>query len=129
MPSLTNNEKMMMSVIDGNYSEVKRLLLEGANSNATSSCGKTSMHYITRSSQFDILQLLVEHGIDVNHKDENGDTAIYHAWSRGFAHAAEQMKKIGADPSISNNNGHAPCNPSAYYSDDGELIILKHIEL
>ncbi len=81
-----------MHAVLENETETVRKLLEGAarhakksNLNVQDAEGKTAVHMVVSPLEFgsyenvEILELLANHGADLNIKDNNGKTAMYYA--------------------------------------------------
>jgi 26S proteasome non-ATPase regulatory subunit 10 len=49
---------------------------------------------------------LLEHGYDVNARDDNGDTALYYALSHGNLEMADFLLSKGATIDVSNRHGY-----------------------
>lgn len=60
----------------GNTEEVKELLSQGANPNATDKYGKTALFDAVRSQNLEVVKLLIEAGGDVNAKDRSGESLL-----------------------------------------------------
>jgi len=59
--------------------------------------------------KYDAVALLVEKGIDVNHRDKFGRTPLYMACRSGVLPDIEKLLKAGADPNVQENKyGHSP---------------------
>jgi uncharacterized protein len=82
--------------------EFARMLLErGAVIDAQGYRGKTALHYAIKVRSTQAVQLLLEHGVDVNVRDDEGNTPSELASLIGYqkivglmsAYAAESVKK------------------------------------
>ena len=64
--------------------------------------------------KYDAVALLVEKGIDVNHRDKFGRTPLYMACRSGVLPDIEKLLKAGADPNVQENKyGHSPIHVAA----------------
>jgi hypothetical protein len=54
--------------------------------------GGSALHYAVRAGDLQVMQALVELGVDVNVKDDDGVTALDYAMSRGFLGFQEQRR-------------------------------------
>ena len=64
--------------------------------------------------KYDAVALLIEKGIDVNHRDKFGRTPLYMACRSGVLPDIEKLLKAGADPNVQENKyGHSPIHVAA----------------
>jgi tetratricopeptide (TPR) repeat protein len=79
----------------------------------------------------DLLELLLQHGLDVEAKDNEGNTRLARlvafALGRSRALLAEYLLRHGADINATNNHGQSLLN-AAVYGDDADVVrvLLKH---
>lgn len=86
------------------------LLAHGANINARTAYNKTPLHSAvdkTKKEGFDLVELLVEKGADVNASDNHGNTALHYIRQGNFA-LAKYLIGHGADTTLSNADGDLP---------------------
>ncbi|XP_063676952.1 transient receptor potential cation channel subfamily A member 1-like [Bolinopsis microptera] len=65
--------------------------------------GFTALHYAARYNNVDVMELLIEHGADVNVKDEDGQTPLHHATRyapKGTALNPAQMAYVPMRPDV-----------------------------
>jgi L-ascorbate metabolism protein UlaG (beta-lactamase superfamily) len=60
----------------------------------------TALVYAAGHSEAELVELLVEHGADVNHVNETGETALVKASAGGYADRVEILLEAGADPNL-----------------------------
>ena len=97
-----------LAVMKGHFRTVKALLLVGdshtpVNTRLTSrhvEKSGASLALATRSNYYKIVQLLVDAGIDLNHQDEHGATALYVAADAGHDECAAILLEGSNDQSI-----------------------------
>jgi len=75
---------------------VKLLLQHGANVNAQSSVGHTSLHRACSSGYDDVVELLIQHNANLEHQNENGHTPLMDAASNGHVKVAKLLLDAGA---------------------------------
>ncbi|HEX4140506.1 MAG TPA: ankyrin repeat domain-containing protein [Candidatus Methylacidiphilales bacterium] len=73
-------------------------------------CDDPSRTFLYDAGNPEIAELLIDHGVDVNHKDKQGETALYWIcmFSRHPADTARVLLKHGADPNEKDNRGFTP---------------------
>ena len=65
------------AAIDGNETEVKKLLLSGENPSLQDDNGWTPLHFAAQSVSADITNMLIEAGSDIHLKDSFGNTPLH----------------------------------------------------
>ncbi len=93
----TQDEKLIEAIQDGGTRDVRRLLQDGANANATTEMGMPALAYATFHGNEDIAKALIEAGADVNGKDKIGVTALMFAALNGSADQIQALLEAGAD--------------------------------
>ena len=92
---------------------------EATNVNITDGYGQnalfTAVQRVPASlRKYDSIALLIEKGIDVNHRDKFGRTPLYMASRSGTIADIDQLLQAGADPNLQDNKyGHAPIHVAA----------------
>ena len=76
------------------------LLKSGADPNIKTNRGQTPLILATIKCYGDMVKLLLEYNVDVNH-NANGATALYIAYKNNFIGIVTDLLKCGADPTIS----------------------------
>jgi len=82
----------------------KALLEAGASVNATDREGKTPLHYAARVS-LTTVKFLLEKGANLNAQDRAGNTPLHEAAAAGPSYYAENLIRLGADPTTRNHAG------------------------
>jgi ankyrin repeat protein len=84
----------------GNLSMVKLLLDNGADVNAVGKYDQTPLHWsmraITWNNQKEIVELLIKRGVNINHVDTDGRTALQMADKRSAEGVPELLRSHGA---------------------------------
>ena len=70
------NPPFIDAVTKGDKKLVERMLAEGADPNQKNERGDTALYYAGVTRRWDIAELLVRHGIDVNSRDNQGQTLL-----------------------------------------------------
>jgi hypothetical protein len=102
------------------------------NVNCRSSSGLTPLSHACRNGNYDIIQLLVDHGADVLRTDDFGFTALHHAASAGAADVVELLLDKGADVHAKSYNGSTALHCCAMMmmmcgaADDGTTTGAQH---
>ena len=81
----------------GNLQMVKLLIENGAEINVTGKYNQTPLHWsmraITWNNQKEIVKYLLQKGINVNHEDSDGNTALLMAEKRSSEGVVELLRK------------------------------------
>ena len=114
---------------------VKLLLEKGANPNATFRGTNILMNIVSNQSNIEILDLMLNHGADINARDPNGLTPLMYATFNKEKPELliTELLKRGANPKLTDNKGH---NASDYItnclnlsSEQKVLLTLKCAKL
>ena len=98
-----------------------RLLLEGG---AKVNQPGLLSYVIRRCMNREILRVMIEHGADVNMRDEEGDTALHEAVDMSSAETVWLLLKAGADPNARNKRGESPMSLAQSRNDTEALTLL-----
>jgi ankyrin repeat protein len=91
-------------------SDMVKLLLESGAKLQEFSFGNTELHLAALIGASNIAQLLIEHGANINAKNDYGHTALYYAARHGYRNVADVLIAMGANKSdiVETNYGKAP---------------------
>jgi len=117
----TNNDgrtALLEAIELGNKSVVRLLLGKGADPNVMDSYGATELRtfhgYDPESRTIDFIQLLLDHGADINAKSPNGETALMHAAMNGQVGPVRLMINRGAAINEKDKKGYTAIFHNAY---------------
>jgi ankyrin repeat protein len=87
---------------DGDLDQVQRLLSEGHDVKAFDELGKTALHHAVEHERFEVAQVLLAHGADVNahHEASIGNTPLAQVAGHCSLRMARLLVDAGADPTI-----------------------------
>jgi ankyrin repeat protein len=90
--------------------EMVELLLEyNANTEIPTSNREYPVHLASQLvNNENIMELLIDYGVNVNHQDDFGRTALHYAIMNGNITMMEMLIEAGADPNIRDENGRTP---------------------
>jgi ankyrin repeat protein len=90
--------------------ELVELLLEnGASPEIPTSDGEYPIHLASQiHDSEDFVLTLIDHGVNINRRDEHGNTALHYAVLNGNDVMIEVLLESGADVNIQNNYGKTP---------------------
>ncbi|KAL8834878.1 MAG: hypothetical protein Q9176_007243 [Flavoplaca citrina] len=100
---ILGSAEIVQRVKEGSVDIVQRLISAGkATSKDTTIHGTTLLHLASRTSNLQLIRLLIQEGGDVNAQDEDGETPLHCAMAReGNYHVARLLIENGAD--LANN--------------------------
>lgn len=102
-------EVLQYAVFEHVYSKdhdtITNLIRLGANPNARCN-GDLILNVASRKGDIKFLELLLNHGAEINNFDREGNTALINAAYNNHLEAVELLIKRGADPTATNNGGH-----------------------
>jgi uncharacterized protein len=97
---------LQLAALQGKLDVVKVLVNKGANVNARSTFnGETALMKAVMTDHREIVRYLLDHGAQVDVKDNNGSTALFHAAYFNRLQSLELLIARGADRTIINNRG------------------------
>ncbi len=111
------NDKItpLMWAVNGNKAVCELLLKHGAKLDAVDENGNTAFHHLQRAQE-DVLQLLLDAGVDINLRNEkDGDTLLI----RAVRHSPDMVRmllKKKPDVNLRNNRGDSPLHPASHYT-------------
>ena len=97
----------------------KKFLQDAADVNITDQYGQNALFTAVQRApvnlrRYDATALLIEKGIDINHRDKFARTPLYMACRSGVFPDIEKLLKAGADPNVQENKyGHSPIHVAA----------------
>ena len=106
----TNNESvtaLMVACKKGNMDAMYVLLNAGADPHIADSNGNTCMHHaIVGGCSKEVLQVIIDHGADVNSTNNDSVTALMVACKKGNVDATYALLKAASNPDIADSNGN-----------------------
>lgn len=110
----------IQSIATRNIDQALSLLNQGANINTRNldDQGKSALHYAVERSDTQLIQLLIDKGIDTEIKKYNSNTALLDASRDNKKEIVEILSKGGANINYRNNSGH---NAIRYSIDRADL--------
>jgi len=92
-----------------------------------SNFGWTPLHVASVYDNLQIVQLILDHGADINAKDNDGNTSRHGAALNGRKAVAELLLAKGADASARTNHGLTPYGLAKHYGRQEIIdLLLKH---
>lgn len=120
----------------GNLKGVKSTLKCLENVNLLDSEGRNLLHQLIDSSQpavekkLEIIPIFIKYGVCINLKDSNGWTPLLSASSQASLLLCEKLLKLGADPSLSNEDLSTPLHYLVRHSfSEDEKLLREVVEL
>jgi ankyrin repeat protein len=127
----TGYTALTIATVNG-YTDVVRLLLEaGANVNHRSKRNISTLQYAVYYNREDIVRSLMEYHPELDHVDDDGDTAFNSIQSSTSVAIAKLLINAGSDPEIRNNEGNTPLCKAVRFEnvDIVKYLIAKKAEL
>ena len=107
----------------GNLDVLKLLKISGANIHALSKCGWNSIiSALIGTGDCDTVRWLVEQGIDINHCDKNGFTAVHCAAEKGNLDVLKLFKASGANIHAQSESGHSSIMSASLGTGDCDTV-------
>lgn len=117
---------LYVAACDGDLSKTKKLLMLGANVNATDDRGYSPLMVAeactTRPGRPELVELLIAKGAAVNLQARNGRTALMYAAKNGDTQAVKALLKSGASVNIADNEGRTALMEAVKFSCDKDTI-------
>lgn len=105
-------EGLFIAVETGDVRRVKEWLEKG-NPDTRDKCDRTLLHYAAYRGRFNVARLLIDHGADVNAKDDNGRTPLHYATFMGYFDIVKLLIDHGADVNAVDRYGVTPLHFAA----------------
>ena len=95
----------------GNLNKVKKFIKKGYDVNKTNErhfLPKTPLMYAAGEGKFDVVKCLIDHGADVDKKDQRKQTALHYASERGYLKVVEALLSKGAEIDVEDGDRCTP---------------------
>ena len=106
------NQELFNAVTKGNTTKTNQLLEANANPNEIFE-GQTLLHIAAKNGYYEIAELLIDKGADVNKADKDGRTPLFVAAEAGYAEIVELLANNGADINKVDVYKYTPLNAAA----------------
>jgi ankyrin repeat protein len=82
--------------------------------------GKSLLHYATESGRPEMIDMMLERGIDLDTIDDQGRTVLHHAAMRGNLVATQRLIQLGATHQLSykDHNNQTPADLACQYASE-----------
>jgi ankyrin repeat protein len=104
------NTALQRAAHDGRSHDIIHLLHDGADIEEVNALGlrvlHTAAHSPKRNIRSDVVEILLDHGADVNSKGRKGNTALHYACMDARVIVMRQLLKNGADVNVRTNVNH-----------------------
>lgn len=118
------NQALLQAVQNGDPDQIKKLLADGADIDATDERGRTSAMIAVHTDQLEIFQLLAEKGANINIRDQRLDNPLLYAGAEGKLDFVKAAIAAGADTTITNRFGGTALIPAA---DRGHVEVVREL--
>lgn len=110
-----------------NVSKIKEVLAYGNDVNYKNKVGQNVLHFLARCNQddsyYDVAEVLLKNGADVNARDNKGQTPFYFLVQRANLRMVQLFLSYDADISVINNIGENLLFPAAKNAEVLQLLI------
>ncbi len=113
---------LYIAAITGNLEEVRLLIADNADIDATDQYGITALHGASEFGRTSVVQLLLDNGADIDATDRSGATPLHNAVSYGFTSIVQLLIDHNANVDLKDGNGNAPLHMAVM---DGRFEIVK----
>ena len=111
----------------GRVEEVKQLMGYGSNVNAArDDNGATALIQAAQNGHLDIVELLLENGAWIDHKNCNGTSALFLAAQNGIPEIVRLLLEKGATADLANNSSVTP-REAAY--ENGHFDVVRLLDV
>ena len=91
--------------------------------------GITPLHYACFHGSKEVIDLLIDLGVNINSKDQDGNTCLHFAVKSKNVRVIKKLLVRGASKDIKNNDGQLPINLAEENGDNDMIETLKKISL
>ena len=110
----------------GDIQMMERILHTNPDKDARDALGGTALHVAVFKSNLEAIQLLLEHGFDINAKTSStGYTPLHYCVWLNNLNVARFLLLYNADRNIRDNNGQTPLEKAAKESKRDMMLILS----
>ena len=123
-----HNETALVLVCEkGNTDAINVLLDAGADHNISDELGETWIHHVIDGTcKKETIQIMIEHGADVNAMNKHDETALMRACTKGHIGTINILLSVGADPNVADTDGNTCLHIAlrhSYSKEDLQAII------
>lgn len=105
---LFGGNPLLDAIKANNPQEVEALLAADNNAEVEDFDRRRPLTYAAFLGSADIVELLVDHKVDINHRDKLGNSALFYAARQGEIEIVEILIDAGADKNAENRQGITP---------------------
>jgi ankyrin repeat protein len=99
------NEQLLNASQNGNLTEIKNVLTQGAEINFRNNKGDTALYLAAHYNHPEIVQQLIDSGADINLTNNEGETPLFVASGKGHIEVIRSLLAARADLNITQNEG------------------------
>lgn len=116
------NTPLMQAALENKTEFAGEIIKAGADVSLVNNDENNALWFACVGDSVEILQLLADNGIDLNHQNVNGATCLIYAASAGKFEVVKKLIELGADPTIATQDGFNALDSAA------TLPILKFLK-
>ena len=114
-PSDDYDQRLILAAQEGRISNVQKWLRRGADINATDLDLWTALHMACAHSHFNIVQFLIDHGAEIDAKNDYGETPLY-VLTESVADPDLKIVKLLVDNGADSNDWDAGTGCTPFFS-------------
>ncbi|KAK0702764.1 ankyrin repeat-containing domain protein [Lasiosphaeris hirsuta] len=89
--------------------------------------GKTVLHMSAERGNVRLVEMMLDHGVDVDGADGCGRTALHYAAGGAHVEVVARLLAAGADPEVRNHEGISPLHAAAYVECEPIIELLRRV--
>ncbi|XP_024871481.1 uncharacterized protein LOC112454357 isoform X3 [Temnothorax curvispinosus] len=124
LDTISNQEKMIAALEEGNLENLKNCLKNGADINARSINSWATLHFAAKGSSPEVIKFILDQNLSVDVKDINGQSPLHIAAAHGRKNIVEFFIKAGLHVDDLDNSLKTPLHVAAQNGHKDTVVVL-----